>query len=365
MSDSALELKVELGYPGFELAVDERLALDGVIALFGPSGSGKSTLLRAIAGLERPRAGRIAYGATPWFDSAAALDVPAWRRPVGLMFQDARLFAHLDVAGNLAFAESRRSPGDGPDREAVVSALDLGPLLGRAIAGLSGGERQRVALARTLLTRPRLLLLDEPLAALDRDRKAEILPYLERLRSRFALPTIFVSHSVDEVARLAERVLVVEDGRIRAHGPTTAVLGRVEADGVTGRFEAGVVVEGRVLGHDERFCLTEVEIDGGILVLPSDGHLSRGASVRLRIRARDVAVATRRPEASSIRNILPATVAEVLPERAGAFAEVRVDLGTTSIRARLTRASVAELALVPGAPVFALIKSVSFDRGLG
>ena len=366
MSAETLELRVAARRPGFDLAVDERLALEGgVTALFGPNGAGKTTLLRAIAGFVTPAAGRIALDGDVWFDDAARVDVAPHRRPVGFMFQDARLFAHLDVAGNLAYAErrARRRAGRAAlDREAVVAALDLEPLLARRVATLSGGERQRVALGRTLLARPRLLLLDEPLASLDRERKAEILPYLEELPRRFGVPAIYVSHAVDEVARLAARVALIAEGRVRAHGPTAAVFERVELEPLTGRFEAGAVVEARVVAHDRRLALTSVELDGETLTLPLEPHLAPGDRVRLRIRARDVAIATARPERISIRNVLPATVGEIAASPDTAFAEVQLKLRTTRLQARLTRASVEELGLTSGLAVFALIKSVSFDR---
>jgi molybdate transport system ATP-binding protein len=365
MSAETLSLRAQVRLPGFDLDVAEEIDLDAVTGVLGPNGGGKSTLLRTIAGFERPRAGRIALGGQVWFDGESGVNLPAHRRPVGLMFQDDRLFGHLGVAGNLAYADRRsREREAGFDRDDIVAALDLGSLLGRRIGALSGGERQRVALARTLLARPRLLLLDEPLSALDRERKSEILPYLERLPKRFGIPAILVSHSVEEVARLAESLLVLADGRVQARGPTASIIERLDLQPITGRFEAGVLVEARVAGHDTRRALTRLEVDGETLVMPMVEQLAVGQSVRLRIRARDVAVATRRPEAISIRNVLPATVDEIAPEPDTAFAEVFLVLKRARIRARLTRASVEDLELVEGMPVFALIKSVSFDRRL-
>ncbi|MDE0435042.1 MAG: molybdenum ABC transporter ATP-binding protein [Bryobacterales bacterium] len=365
MSAELLSLQVQLSFPGFDLDVAEELRLDGVTALFGPSGGGKSTLLRTIAGLETPRTGRIALGGEIWFDSEARVNVPAHRRPVGFMFQDARLFGHLGVAGNLAFADKRsRTRAAGFNRGDVIAALDLRPLLDRSIGSLSGGERQRVALARTLLTRPKLLLLDEPLSALDLERKADILPYLEDLPKRFGIPTIYVSHALEEVVRLADRVLVLTDGRPQAYGPAAAIVERLDLQPITGRFEAGVLVEARVTGQDERLALTHLDLDGETLKMPMVGHLKPGDTIRLRIRARDVALATRRPEGISIRNVLSGIVDDIAPETDTAFAEVYVALKTTRFRARLTRAAVEDLGLTKGTPVFALIKSVTFDRRL-
>ena len=363
MSADLLSLRVRLSFPGFDLDVTEELHLDGVTALFGPSGGGKSTLLRTIAGFETPRTGRIALGGETWFDSETRVNVPAHLRPVGFMFQDARLFGHLGVAGNLAFADKRsRTRAAGFHHGDVIAALDLRPLMDRSIGSLSGGERQRVALARTLLTRPKLLLLDEPLSALDVERKADILPYLEELPKRFGIPTIYVSHALEEVVRLADRVLVLADGRPQGYGPAAAIVERLDLQPITGRFEAGALVEARVTGQDERLALTHLDLDGETLKMPMVDHLKPGDTIRLRIRARDVALATRRPEGISIRNVLPGIVDDIAPEPDTAFAEVYVALKTTRFRARLTRAAVEDLGLTKGTSVFALIKSVTFDR---
>jgi molybdate transport system ATP-binding protein len=362
MLDDKLELRVQVTLENFELDVQETLQLEGVTAIFGPSGSGKSTLLRTIAGLEQPQSGRIVCSEQVWFDSTINRDVEPHRRPVGYMFQDARLFAHLDVAGNLAFASKRRRRELlGFTHTDVVSGLNLEPLLGRKVSSLSGGERQRVALGRTLLTAPTLLLLDEPLSALDYDRKAEILPYLDNLPTRFGIPTLYVSHDIDEVTHLADRVLVLAQGRVQAYGSTAQVFERLDLEPVTGRFEAGSVVEGTVAGHDGRLHLTRIDLHGAILTLPMLAHVGLGKPVRLRIRARDVAIATQRPEGLSIRNVLPGTLSEIVVTDEMGTAEVLVDVSGARIRARLTLAAVEELALEAGMPVFALIKTISLD----
>lgn len=340
----------------------EELRLDGSTAVFGPSGGGKSTLLRLIAGFETPDAGRIAMDGGVWFDGTAGIDVPPYRRPVGYMFQDGRLFAHLTVGGNLEYADKRSSAV--PQRYAlsdVVDAFSLGSLLPRRIDALSGGERQRVALARTILTRPKLLLLDEPLAALDRSRKNEILPYLENLPRRFGIPSLYVSHDLDEVSRLADKVLVLAGGRVLNYGPAVDVIGSLDLEPITGSFEAGSLVEGRVSGHDARLKLTHIEVGGAAISMPLNERLSPGDAARLRIRARDVAVATTRPAGISIRNILPGHIAEIGSQPETTYAAVVIDLGSARLRARLTRASVEDLGLVTGMPVFALVKSVSFE----
>jgi len=226
--EARLEVDVRVAFGGFDLQVEQAIPAAGVTAVFGPSGSGKTTLLRSLLGFETESRGRIALNGDVWLDSEAGVAVPPYRRPVGCTFQDGRLFPHLDVEGNLGYADRRSTPEPGVaasiTRGDVVDALDLGPLLDRRPHTLSGGERQRAALGRALLSRPRLLLLDEPLSALDRRRKAEIMPYLLALHPRFGIPTLYVSHAVDEVALLADRVLVLAEGRARAFGGTVEVL---------------------------------------------------------------------------------------------------------------------------------------------
>ncbi len=363
MSAEALSLRAQLSYPRLEIDVREEIALSAITALFGPSGSGKTTLLRMIAGLETPRAGRIAFGGEVWFDSRSGARVPAHRRSVGFMFQDARLFDHLTVRGNLEFADKRsRRDAAGIAWRDVVAALDLEDLLERRPRSLSGGERQRAALARSLLTRPRLLLLDEPLSALDDERKAEILPYLERVPRRFGIPAVVVSHALDEIVQLAGSMLVLAEGRVQAYGPTAAIVERLDLQPAAGRRDGGALVEARVSGHDLRLALTHVDLDGQLLKIPIVKRLAAGEKVRLRIPARDVAVALNKPRGISIRNVLAASVERVAVDGGSPFAEIFLTLRSARIRARLTRDAVEELNLAAGMQVFALIKSVSFDR---
>jgi molybdate transport system ATP-binding protein len=360
MTELVLEARVE--YDAFTLDVSHRMALEGITALFGASGSGKSTLLRTITGLERRARGRIAFASEVWLDSARRIFVPPHRRGVGYVFQDARLFPHLTVEGNLRYAARRSAKIASPiDWAGVVGALDLEPLLQRGAASLSGGERQRAAIGRTLLTRPRLLLMDEPLAALDIERKGEILPYIERLPSAFGVPVIYVTHAIDEVARLAERMVVLTAGRKVADGRVAEVLERLDLKPATGRFEAGVVLTAMVAGHDEEFRLTRLDHHGQSIDVPII-EATIGTEIRLRIRARDVSLALERPRGVSIRNVLAGSIVQVDEEPQTAYAETLVDIGGARLRARITRAAVAELSLVPGLRVFALVKSVAFDR---
>jgi molybdate transport system ATP-binding protein len=334
-----------------------------VTAIFGPSGSGKSTLLRALAGLERGATGRLSLGQDVWLDSARGLDVPAHRRPVGYMFQEARLFPHLSGLGNLRYAAKRaRRERQVVTFDEVVDALDLAPLLPRRPASLSGGERQRVALGRTLLTQPRLLLLDEPMSALDASRKMEILPYLEALHPRFGIPTLYVSHSVDEVALLADRILVLAGGRVTAMGRTAEILENLDPGPLADRRGAATVVATRVTRHDPEYHLTWLDLAGQTLVVPKREHFEEGEEACVVIRARDVSLAIRRPEGVSIKNVLAGRVCEVREHQGSAFAEVWVDLGAHRLLARITRLSLHELELAVGSPVFALLKSVSLSK---
>ena len=357
---ATLSLDLRLNYPGFELRVQHEAVLDGITALFGPSGSGKSTLLRCIAGLEPGVTGRLRLDGQVWLGTPRHRPLPANERGVGYVFQDARLFPHLSALGNLRYAE-RRSKHISDSRiglDDVVQALDLAALLERRPATLSGGERQRVAIGRALLTRPRLLLLDEPMSALDAARKAEILPYLERLPATFGVPALYVTHDIDEVAQLATRIMILSSGSMIASGALQEVMERTELQQMTGRFEAGVVLTTRVLRHDANYCLTHLDHHGQSIAVP---QLSAdiGASVRVRIRARDVALATQRPVGLSIRNVLTGVLSEIRSDAATPYAETQIDIGGARLRARVTREAISELGLIEGAPVFALVKSIA------
>ena len=350
----------------FELKVAGEIDTGRVTAIFGPSGSGKSTLLRTLAGLERRATGRLALGQDVWLDSARGLDVPAHRRPVGYMFQDAQLFPHLSSLGNLRYAARRaRRERQVVTFDEVVDALDLEPLLLRRPSSLSGGERQRVALGRTLLAQPRLLLLDEPMSALDASRKMEILPYLEALHPRFGIPTLYVSHSIDEVALLTDRILVLAGGRVTAMGRTAEILENLDLGPLADRRGAASVVAAKVTRHDPEYHLTWLDLAGQTLVVPKREHFDEGEEACVVIRARDVSLATRRPEGVSIQNILAGQVCEVRAHEGSAFAEVLVDLGPHRLLARITRLSLHELGLAVGSPVFALLKSVSLSKQRG
>lgn len=361
MSEDRLSFEAEHKLGAFELNAAFEMPVSGVTALFGPSGSGKTTILRILAGLERPKKGRVTFGEHVWLDTARRKFIPTHKREVGLVFQDTRLFAHRNVRGNLAFAQSRSGATDGYLAD-VVEAFDLADLTERATTDLSGGEKQRVALARTLLSRPRLLLLDEPMAGLDTRRKAEIMPYLAGLSRRFSIPIVLVSHSIEEVVQLAETMVILDRGQVAAQGAADDLLERADLQALTGRFEAGSRITASVLAHDRYTRLTKLSLGTQTLTMPMLEGLVPSDKVRLRIRARDVAIATERPKGISIRNIIGGVITGITEEEDTAFAEITLDTGDGRIRARITRASVGDLDLVTGKNVYALIKSVSFDR---
>jgi molybdate transport system ATP-binding protein len=354
---SELLVDIRVSYADFDLEVAQEFALSGVTGLFGQSGSGKSTLLRVIAGLETRASGRVVMGSEVWQDQGRHL--PAERRGVGYVFQDTRLFPHLTVGGNLDYALRRAKGLGGPGMDEIVTALDLGPLLARRPAALSGGEKQRVAVGRALLTAPKILLMDEPLAALDEARKAEILPYLERLRDQSRVPILYVSHSVGEIARLAQNIVVLRAGRVLRAGAAVDVLSDPDAVPMVGTREAGAVVEARVIAHHED-GLTELSVSAGRLWLPRiEAH--PGDVLRLRIPAQDIILARARPDGLSALNILPVVVTEVrMGEGPGAI--VQLQAGSDRLLARLTRRSVDALGLKPGIAAHAVIKSVALAK---
>ena len=353
-----LEADLALDRRDFRLDTSLDVRLSGVTAVFGPSGCGKTTLLRAIAGLEQEARGRIAFDGTTWQDERTF--VPTRERRAGLVFQDARLFSHLTVKGNILYGHRRTPAGERMFQpETVVRLMDLDPLLGRRVSSLSGGERQRVSFARAVLANPRLLLMDEPLASLDQDRKEDILPFIERLSGELAIPTLYVSHEIDEVVRLASDLVLMSSGRIVASGPIEEVSNRFDLRSYAGRLDAGSIIRMRVAGHDAETGITHFAFGGGEVVGPRV-ELAEGAEINLRIRSRDVAIALDPPGRTSILNVLPGKVVEVGPNE-GPQAHVLLDVGAP-LWARIMRRSVDELELVPGRPVYALIKAVAVDR---
>ena len=343
--------------PDFLLDVHLDLPGRGVTALFGHSGSGKTTCLRAMAGLERAPGGYFALGDEVWQDEARGVFVPTHRRALGYVFQEASLFPHLSVRGNLEFGHKRSAgAAAGVQLDEIAGLLGIAHLLERRPESLSGGERQRAAIARALLAAPRLLLMDEPLAALDLKRKLEILPYLERLHDRLSIPIVYVSHAPDEVARLADHLVLLDAGRVVASGSLSETLARIDLPAVFAD-DAGVVLDTMLAAH-EPDALSRLDFAGGSLRVAQRPE-PLGARLRCRIHARDISLALHEPEASSILNILPGIVADIAPLDTPGHVLVRVEVGGTPLLARITQRSCRELGLQPGQPVWVQIKAVA------
>lgn len=339
----------------FSLAVAADLPGRGVTAIHGPSGSGKTTLLRCIAGLDRAPGARIVVNGQVWQDAGQFL--PCHRRRLGFVFQDARLFEHLSVRQNLHYGLRRRPGADPALLDAAIRTLAIGTLLDRRPEQLSGGERQRVAIARALALAPELLLMDEPLSALDASRKQELLPYLERLHDALAIPVLYVSHSADEVARLADHLLLLDAGQVRAVGPLIGLLDRLDPPIALGD-QLGVVLASHLAERDPSFHLVRLQFDGGSLWARDPG-LALGQTLRVRVLARDVSIARERPAATSILNLLPAEIDAIGTCGDPAFALLRLKIGASAVLAQLTARSVAALDLGPGQSVWAQVKSVA------
>jgi molybdate transport system ATP-binding protein len=352
---TGIQAHFRVQWPGFLLDVDLSLPSDGVTALFGHSGSGKTTLLRCIAGLERVPMGRLIFNGDVWQDDRNWL--PAHHRPIGYVFQEASLFPHLSVMGNLRYGMKRVADSKPAHLEQAITLLGIGHLLDRKPDWLSGGERQRVAIARALAVSPRLLLMDEPLASLDLKRKQEILPYLERLRDDLEIPIIYISHSPEEVVRLADYIVAIEDGRVLADGPLAETLTRIDLPIRIGE-EVGVILNATVSAIDREWHLAQVRFPGGSLWLRDFG-LPIGRRVRVRVLARDVSLARKPSQQCSIQNVLPGSVDAVGDDEHPALALVRVRIGDSWLVARLTKRAAAELDLAPDREVWAQVKSVA------
>jgi molybdate transport system ATP-binding protein len=351
----SINVKFQLKRRNFSLDVQTAFPASGITALFGPSGSGKTTLLRCIAGLESTVQGYLQVGGTIWQDDAKQIFRPPHKRPIGYVFQGAALFPHLTVRGNLAFALKRAS-----DRrisfDEAVALTDISHLLERRTTNLSGGERQRVAIARALLTSPEFLLMDEPLAALDRESKAQLMPYIEQLHETLSMPVLYVSHSLEEVAHLADQMLLLFNGQVQGHGPisemlTSLTLPLARAD------NAVSIIEATVVKHDETYHLTCLHFKGGEILLPRE-DLRIGKTVRVAVHARDVSLVWQPATHTSILNVIPVIVKEVSALNQ-AQVMVRLMAANTLLLARITQKSATALKVKPGQSIYAQVKSVS------
>ncbi|WP_242167594.1 MULTISPECIES: molybdenum ABC transporter ATP-binding protein [unclassified Pseudomonas] len=355
-----IDVRLQMQYSGFALDVDLKLPGRGVTALYGHSGSGKTTCLRCIAGLERAENGFVQINDDVWQDSRNGVFVPPHKRALGYVFQEASLFPHLSVRANLEFG-LKRIPRTlrRVDMAHATELLGIGHLLERHPQHLSGGERQRIGIARALLTSPQLLLMDEPLAALDSKRKSEILPYLERLHDELDIPLLYVSHAQDEVARLADHIVLLSDGKALASGPIGETLARLDLPLALGD-DAGVVINGSVSAYDEHYQLLTLQLpDSALSIRVAHAPLALGKQLRIKVQARDVSLSLQAQEASSILNRLPVTVAEEISADNNAHVLVRLDAGGTPLLARITRFSRDQLQLHPGQALWAQIKAVA------
>ncbi|WP_409319620.1 molybdenum ABC transporter ATP-binding protein [Pseudomonas sp. KCJK9016] len=355
-----IEARLKLAWPGFGLDVDLSLPGRGVTALFGQSGSGKTTCLRCIAGLERAADAFISINGEVWQDSQTGIFVPPHRRALGYVFQEASLFAHLSVLANLQFGLKRIAKDQRRvDLAQATELLGIGHLLERHPQHLSGGERQRVGIARALLTSPKLLLMDEPLAALDSQRKSEILPYLQRLHDELDIPVLYVSHAQDEVARLADHLVLLEAGKALASGPIGETLARLDLPLAMGD-DAGVIIEGQVTSYDHAYQLLCLRLPDTLLdIRVTHAPMDVGQALRCKVQARDVSLTLHDSEHSSILNRLPVRVVSEMPADNAAHVLIRLDAGGTPLLARITRYSRDQLGVHPGQALWAQIKAVA------
>lgn len=355
-----VDARLQVAYAAFTLDIELALPGRGVTALSGPSGCGKTTCLRAIAGLQRAPGAFVSINGEVWQDERAgtrAIFLPTHRRPLGYVFQESRLFSHLDVRRNLEFGMKRVAPAlRRVALDQAVELLGIGSLLARRPDTLSGGERQRVGIARALATSPKLLLMDEPLASLDLQRKRELMPYLERLHAELDIPVLYVSHAADEIARLADHLVLIEAGRVVASGPTHELMTRLDLPMAHGDT-AGALIEAVVMDVDAAYGLVRVAFAGGTLSLPHGG-VRVGQRVRVRIQARDVSLTLQPQAGTSVLNILPATITD-LADDGPAQRMIGLDVGGMRMLARITRKSADLLGLAVGLPVHAQVKGVA------
>jgi molybdate transport system ATP-binding protein len=361
---STLHLQIQMSRSAFKLNLDLQLPSEGITAIFGPSGSGKTTLLRAVAGLETNAQGRIQIGTHIWQDTSLGICLPTWQRPLGYVFQESSLLPHLSVVDNLNFGLKRALKSAGVALsdaqialQASVELLGIGSLLQRMPQELSGGERQRVAIARAIAMQPQLLLMDEPLASLDAARRQEIFPWLAKLRDELKIPMLYVTHSAEEVTRLADRLVVLDQGQVKAQGPVGAVLTQVVNPVVMGE-DAGALIAGHIGAVDAEWHLSRVDFEGGCIWM-RDAGLPVGKAVRIRILARDVSLAAAEPRNTSIQNQLQGLIQSITPDAHPSQVMVVLKCGTEEVLARVTRRAISELGLQVGMPVWAQVKSVA------
>lgn len=358
MNASENQIRFHLPRANFDLKIDINFPRHGITALFGASGSGKTTVLRCVAGLDRADNGLVRIGGEVWQDDEAHLFIPTWRRTLGYVFQESSLFEHLDVQGNLEYGLRRTKSSTATKAlNRAIELLGIGELGKRLPHQLSGGERQRIAIARALATAPGILLLDEPMAALDHARRQEILPWLERMRDELKIPMLYVTHSADEVTRLADHLIVLERGSVKAAGPVAKVFAAIEHPVILGD-DASAVLQGQVAERDEQWHLARINFAGGSLWVTDTGK-PLGQPVRLRILARDVSITIEEPQHTSIQNHFPCLIESIADDAHPSQSLLRLKSGESILLARLTKKSVATLQLCPSKLVWAQVKSVA------
>jgi len=359
-----IHLQINIARSAFQLNLDIQLPGQGITAIFGPSGSGKTTFLRAVAGLDKNPKGRIQIGTNIWQDTKQGIYLPTWQRPLGYVFQESSLLPHLSVTENLNFglkralkSASRAQIEANKALQASIELLSIGGLLQRMPNELSGGERQRVAIARAIAMQPQLLLMDEPLASLDAARRQEIFPWLARLRDELKMPMLYVTHSAEEVTRLADHLVVLDQGHVKAQGSVSAVLTQVVNPVVVGE-DAGALIAGCIGAVDAQWHLSRVDFNGGCIWM-RDAGLPVGKAVRIRILARDVSLAISEPTNTSIQNQLRGSIQSITSDPHPSQVMVVLKCGAEEVLARVTNRAVDELALQLGMPVWAQVKSVA------
>lgn len=370
MSGSRLKIDIKKSWQDFELDCALDIEVGQPLALFGASGSGKTSLLRCLAGLERADSGHILYehlGAKQaWFNSTDKVHLPSFRRKVGYMFQEGRLFPHLNVKGNLEYADKRNRDFESAlDFGTVSDLLEIGPLLERSVHQLSGGEKQRVALARTLLSRPNLLMLDEPFSGVDINRKSEVLPFLLRLTSSGLVPIIYVSHDVEEVLNLTENTALISNGTVSSVGKTTDVLNKfLSKFSSDSELEPKSILLGKVTAYDPQFMLADISLGDNTISLPANEMVKIQSKAAVSFNASDIAIATSQPMDISTRNIMRGKIISIENDEKSPFSYVKIDVSCGHIIAQITRASLFDLQLQVDRVVYAIVKSASFQTGL-
>ena len=355
-----LTLSLTHEFKEFQINVEFTADTGSITSLYGHSGSGKTSIINMIAGLKKPDSGFIKVGDDILLDTSDDIYIPPEKRRLGYIFQDSRLFPHLNISGNLLYGIKKNLNNSSQITfDSIVDILKIEPLLERKPANLSGGEKQRVAIGRALLTQPRLLLMDEPLASIDAQLRGEILTFIEELRNKLGLTIIYVSHSIDEVIRLADKMVLISDGTKKAEGNVEEIMSRLDLHPLTGRFDAGAVLSTKVESYDEKYDLTELSFNAGTLRV-TGGNLPIGSKVRAHIRARDVSIMLDRPRNTSILNIFEGTIVDISDSEDPQI-DIKIDIGSPLI-ARVTRKSFDELGLRVGSTVFTMLKAVAIDR---